>query len=175
MEPSSELGSVALHSMRVRITGVLPAQIRACLAGLSDDQIWWRPNQGSNSIGNLVLHISGAIMEFLCRRIGGFPYERNREAEFSGQHPLRRDQLLKTFDNAIDHASRTFELLPASRLADPSTVPAYHGLLVEDILGITVHMATHAGQIVFITKMLNEGTVNELWPQTHRQAGAWRT
>jgi hypothetical protein len=85
MEALPELGATALDSMRVRITGVLPAQIRACLASLRDDQLWWRPNQASNSVGNLVLHVSGAIMEFLCRRVGGFPYERDREAEFREQ------------------------------------------------------------------------------------------
>jgi len=175
MEPLPELGATALDSMRVRITGVLPAQIRACLASLSDDQLWWRPNQASNSVGNLVLHVSGAIMEFLCRRVGGFPYERDREAEFREQRAINRDLLLKIFDKAIVQASETLERLPSSRLSEASTNPAYYSLLLEDILGVTVHMATHTGQIVFITKMLNEGSVVELWPQTHRQAGAWRS
>ena len=175
METLPDLGTAALNSLRVRITGVFPAQIRACVASLSDDQLWWRPNQTSNSVGNLVLHLSGAIMEFLCRRVGGIPYERDREAEFREQGAITRALLLEIFDNAINQASETLERLPSSRLSDPSTTPAYYSLVLEDILGVTFHMATHTGQIVFITKMLNEGSVQELWPQTHRQAGAWRS
>ena len=34
-------------------------QIERCLAVLSDEDVWWRANQGSNSIGNLLLHLEG--------------------------------------------------------------------------------------------------------------------
>jgi hypothetical protein len=111
----------------------------------------------------------------LCRRVGEFPYERDREAEFREQGAINRDLLLKIFDKAIAQATETLERLPSSRLSEASTNPTDYLLLLEDILGVTVHIATHTGQIVFITKMLNEGSVVELWPQTHRQASAWRS
>jgi hypothetical protein len=174
MEPTTDLGATALQALRVRITGVLPAQVRACVSSLSDEQLWWRPHDKSNSVGNLVLHLSGAIMEFLCRRVGGYAYERDRDKEFR-DGPLSREQLLETFDAAVARASETLERLPAARLSEPSTVPAYYSVLLEDIFGVGFHMAVHTGQIVFITKMLKEGSVDELWPRTHREAGAWRT
>ena len=113
-------------------------------------------------------------MEFLARRVGGFPYERDREKEFR-DGPVSRERLLETFEAAIGRATETLERLPVSRLSEPSTAPDYYAVLLEDIFGVGFHMAVHTGQIVFITKMLNEGSIQELWPRAHRETGAWRT
>ena len=49
------MNDIALAALRSRVTGVFPAQVRAALASLTEEQVWWRPNEKSNSIGNLVL------------------------------------------------------------------------------------------------------------------------
>jgi hypothetical protein len=72
-------------------------------------------------------------------------------------------------------AAQTFEALDPSRLSEPSTEPAYYSIIFEDLFGVAIHLATHTGQIVYVTKMLKEGSVNDLWTQTHRAAGAWKT
>ena len=38
-------------------------KIEACLERLSAEEIWWRPNESSNSIGNLVLHLAGNVRQ----------------------------------------------------------------------------------------------------------------
>jgi hypothetical protein len=43
------------------------------------------------------------------------------------------------------------------------------------LFGVAIHMAVHTGQIVYITKLLKEGSINDLWTQTHKSTGAWRT
>ena len=72
-------------------------------------------------------------------------------------------------------AEQTFANLEASRLSEPSTEPAYYSTIFEDLFGIAIHVAVHTGQIVYITKALREGSVNELWMETHRSLGAWKT
>ena len=72
MEEENDLVQFAFNALRVRITNVMPAQIRACIEQLDDEQIWWRPNGGSNSVGNLVLHVRGAVLHYLGRGVGGF-------------------------------------------------------------------------------------------------------
>ena len=47
------MNDIALAAFRSRMTGVFPAQVRAALASLTDEQLWWRPNEKSNSIGPL--------------------------------------------------------------------------------------------------------------------------
>ena len=175
MEQTVDLNRVALEALRVRITKVMPEQIRASLEQLTDEQIWWRPNKHSNSIGNLVLHVRGSVMHFLVRGVGGVVYERDRPAEFAADGSLTKQQLLTLFDEMVEETVRTFKALAASRMTDPSTEPAYYSTVLEDLLGVAIHMATHVGQIVYVTKMLNEDSVKDLWSKTHKAAGAWRT
>jgi uncharacterized damage-inducible protein DinB len=175
LEEENDLVQFAFNALRVRITNVMPAQIRACIEQLDDEQIWWRPNGGSNSVGNLVLHVRGAVLHYLGRGVGGFSYERDRPAEFAAAGSLTKAQLLTMFDEMVMTARLTFDSLDAARLNEPSTEPAYYSTIYEDLFGVAIHLATHMGQIVYITKMLKENSIVELWSQTHRDAGAWRT
>ena len=175
MQERNDIGGVALEALRVRINGALPAQIRSCVEELSEEQLWWRPNGESNSVGNLVLHVCGAVLHFLCRGVGGLEYERDRAAEFAAGGSIPKEQLLAMLDEMIEKARETFAALAPSRLGEPSTEPAYYSTIFEDLFGVAVHLATHTGQIVYVTKMLKEGSVNELWTQTHRESGAWKT
>lgn len=175
MNNSNDISELALEALRTRVTKVLPAQIRSCLEELSEEQIWWRPNEQSNSVGNLVLHVRGAVLHFLCRGVGGMKYERDRPAEFAAKGPLPKDELLAMFDEMVDEATQTFARVDAARLAEPSTEPAYYSIVFEDLFGIAIHMASHAGQVVYITKMLKEGSINDLWTKTHKEARAWKS
>jgi len=174
METQSALGDYALEALRVRITKVLPAQIRSCVEKLNDEQLWWRPNEQTNSVGNLVLHVSGAAMHFLCRGVGKFEYERDRPVEFATRS-MSKAQLLTVFDEMVIKAEQTFAALDVTQLMNPSTEPAYYSTIYEDLFGIAIHIAVHTGQIVYITKLLEEGSVNELWMETHRSHGAWKS
>ena len=175
MPEKLELDTFALEALRIRITKVLPAQIRSCLEELSEEQIWWRPNEESNSIGNLVLHVRGAVFHFLCRGLGGLKYDRDRPAEFAMDSKVSKAELLALLDEMTAEATRTFAQLNAARLSEPSTEPTYYTTVFEDLFGIAIHLATHTGQIVYVTKMLKEGAVNDLWTKTHRESKAWRT
>lgn len=175
MTESHDLSSLALEALRVRVTKVLPAQIRSCIQELSEEQLWWRPNEESNSVGNLVLHVRGAVLHFLCRGVGGFEYERDRPAEFAAGSTLSKQELLEQFDEMIAKAVQTFDALDPTCLGESSTEPAYYSIVFEDLFGVAIHLATHTGQIVYVTKMLKAGSVRDLWSQTHKESGAWRS
>ena len=171
----TQLAPQALESMRVRITGVLPAQVLACLDALTDEQIWWRPNESSNSIGNLILHLTGSINHFLNRGLGGFPYDRDRPGEFAERKQIPKAELRARFEDMIRKAEDTLRKLPPDRLSDPSTEPKLNSTVFDDVVGVLTHLSTHTGQIVWITKMLREGgTAADLWMKTHRDHGAWK-
>jgi len=174
MVTESNIENNAVRALRLRITKVLPAQIRTCLDQLNDEQLWWRPNEQTNSVGNLTLHVCGAVMHFLCRGVGGHDYQRDRPAEFASRS-LPKSQLLATLDKMVDMAEQTFDSLDPSRLRNESTEPTYYSTVFEDLFGVAIHMAVHTGQIVYITKLLKEGSINDLWTQTHKSTGAWRT
>ena len=160
-------------ALRVRITRVFPAQVRAALAALDDQQIWWRPNDSANSIGNLVLHLNGSLNLYLNHNMGGLPFERDRAAEFAERRMLPRDELLRAFDAMVANAEATWERLDAAGLSARSPEPEKYQLLVEDLISVAVHLATHTGQIVWIAKMLREGSLHETWIHSHREHAGW--
>lgn len=90
----ADLASRTLIFLRSRITGVFPAQIREALSVLDQSQIWWRPNESSNSIGNLVLHLNGSLDLYLNHNMGGIAFERKRAAEFAERRELPKAELL---------------------------------------------------------------------------------
>jgi uncharacterized damage-inducible protein DinB len=170
----SDAMAVTLEACRTRIVRVFPAQIRAAVADLSEDQVWWRPNESSNSIANILLHLTGSLRHYLVRNLGGHEFVRDRDAEFADRSRVSRDELLARFDSMIADADETLRGMRPERLADPSPEPSMHRLVIEDLLNVTAHLANHTGQIVWIAKMLSEGTIDELWIRAHRSHGAWR-
>jgi hypothetical protein len=169
MAKRTALEEALLEALRRRITKVLPSQVRACIRELNEEQLWWRPNEQSNSAGNLVLHVSGSMRHYLSRAIGGFQYERNRAAEFAARGPLPKQQLLSIFDETIRQATLTLDSFDTSRFLDPTDEPSYNATLLEQLEGAAIHLAIHAGQIVYITKMLKEGSLDDLWIRTHKK------
>jgi hypothetical protein len=60
-----------------------------CLNAMTDDQIWWRPNEQSNSVGNLVLHLCGNLKQWIVASLGGQKLQtanRNRSRFLSPSH-----------------------------------------------------------------------------------------
>jgi uncharacterized damage-inducible protein DinB len=168
MQPQAALDHTVLEALSSRITRILPAQIRHCLRSLDEEQLWWRPNQSSNSVGNLVLHLSGSLRHYLSRGVGGIEYERNRAQEFAERGPVSKEQLLETFDETIRQASEVLASFDTSRFLDSTEDSAYNPTIFNLIFNVSVHLATHAGQIVYIAKMLEEGAVDEIWIKSHK-------
>jgi len=167
------MNDVLLQALRTRITGVFPEQIRAAVAPLTDEQLWWRPNEGSNSIGNLVLHLAGSLNHFLNRNLGALDFNRNRAAEFAERGGIPKADLMAAFDEMVANAEKTFDILTPAGLAGPSPEPTMHQLVVQDLINVLAHLANHAGQIVWIAKMFDGSAIDDVWMKTHRSAGAW--
>lgn len=168
MEVPKKLGEVASKALRGRITRILPAQIRSCVEELTDEQLWWRPNDQANSVGNLILHVSGSMRHFLSHGVGGIDYTRDRPSEFAERGPVSKEQLLATFDETIREANQVLGSFDSSRFLDQSADQNYVPTVFDSIFNVAIHLATHTGQIVYITKLLKEGSVDELWIQAHR-------
>ena len=169
----STMNDITLTALRSRITRVFPAQIRAAVEPLTDEQIWWRPNEQSNSIGNILLHLTGSLNHFLNRNVGGIDYTRDRAAEFAERRTIPKAELLALFEDMVARAERTFDALTPERLGDPSPEPKMHSIVLEDLLNVLAHLANHTGQIVWIAKMVR-GDIGDVWIKTHRSEGAWK-
>jgi uncharacterized damage-inducible protein DinB len=154
---SDHLSRAFLDFSRQKLRGELWPRICTCLDILSDDQIWWRPNDQSNSIGNLLLHLNGNVRQWIVSPLGNTPDHRDRDSEFaerrhSGQADLRAvlDQTLKEVDSILGRLT-TAELLENYTIQGFENVTA-----VQAIYHVVEHFAMHYGQIVYITKLLTE-------------------
>lgn len=148
--PDTEFLKLAEHSLRRHH---LP-RIERCLAMLSSEQIWWRPNDSSNSAGNLALHLAGNVREWIVAGLGGAANTRQRDLEFSERGPVQRAQLVRTLRSAVLDACKVLRRLRAADLVAPRVIQKMPVTGLNAVLHVVEHFAFHTGQIVFITKQL---------------------
>lgn len=132
--------------------GYLP-KIRDSLEVLSNDEIWWRPNDASNSAGNLVLHLCGNIRQWIISGLGGAEFARKRDLEFSERGPIAREKLIEKLRETVREASAVVARLSAKELVSRYSIQGYEVTGYEATIHVTTHFAYHAGQIIYVAKM----------------------
>jgi|SRR5581483_1161246 len=132
----------------------LASRIDACLAKLTDDQVWARGHENENAIGNLVLHVCGNVRQWIVSSIGGAPDSRQRDAEFAAHGGVSVTQLRERVNVTIAEAVAVLEAVTVQRLPERMTIQGYDVSVLEAIYHVVEHFAMHTGQIIFVTKML---------------------
>ncbi len=129
-------------------------RIIACLDQLSNEQIWWRPNEASNSAGNLVLHLTGNVRQWIICGLGGAPDDRQRDLEFSERGPVPRRVLVSRLRKTVGEAYGVLNKLAPEDLARVYTIQKYQVTGMEAAFHVAEHFSHHAGQIILLTKMV---------------------
>ena len=128
--------------------------IEKCLALLTVEQVWTRPNEVSNSIGNLVLHLRGNVQQWIVASIGGHRFDRNRPAEFAQRDAPPIDQILPPLRTTVAAAGDVISGLSAARLLERVLIQGYDVTVLAAVFHVVEHFSLHAGQIVYQTKIL---------------------
>jgi hypothetical protein len=76
-------------------------RIRRCLGQLTEEEIWFRPNAETVSVGNLVLHLIGNVRQNILSGLAGAPDGRRRQTEFDEPGPLPTAELLRRLDELM--------------------------------------------------------------------------
>lgn len=129
-------------------------KIERCLERLTDEQIWWRPNPESNSIGNLLLHLCGNARQWIVSGLGGAKDERQRQSEFDERRMISRDELLHILRTTLNEVDETLAKFDQSRLLETFTIQGTETSALAAIFHVTEHFSMHTGQIIQLTKML---------------------
>ena len=158
--------STFLESSRTRLCVHLTGQIRTCLAALKVEQIWWRPNESSNAIGNLVLHCVGSTRFYIGHVVGQRDFVRDRVAEFAERRELPAAELRSRLDMAIEEADEVLTRVDPSSLLETTERTPKPMTLIEVISLQLAHYALHAGQIAYATKLLDAQAIHEIWRTT---------
>lgn len=167
MEPTPS--STFVDMARARIVVHLTGQITTCLNALTDPMIWWRANDRSNAIGNLVLHCAGSTRYYIGHVVGGHEFVRDRDAEFAERKELPKADLLARLTFAAHEADEVLRTFDANRLMETTDKGRRPGVLMEVIAHQLVHYATHTGQIAFATKMLKADAIEDIWRTTRER------
>ena len=132
----------------------LDGRIQDCLARLTPEQIWARTSENENAVGNLVLHLSGNVRQWIGSGVAGLPDNRQRDTEFDargGTAPVELAELLKT---RVAEAAAIIRGVPASRLTERITPQGYDVTVLEAIAHVVEHFSQHTGQVILLTKIL---------------------
>src|SRR6185436_6417031 len=157
------LESTLLHLARTRLLKDYPGQINACLDVLTDEDMWWRPNEQANAVGNLMLHLSSSNRYYLEQVIGGHDIGRDRDAEFSARGGHSKAEIRTLWDEAVRTSETVLNGLDLSHMTETTERTGKLTTYAQILLHVTHHNAAHMGQIVWITKMRHAGALDEIW------------
>jgi uncharacterized damage-inducible protein DinB len=151
----SELTALFLDSSRKLLFGQHWPRMKTCVESLTTDQIWWRPNEASNSIGNLLLHLNGNVRQWILVSFSHGEDKRDRPAEFAAKEGGSAGELLERLGATLDEAAKVLDrLMPAELLANYE-VQGYHTNGIYVVYHVVEHFGLHYGQIAYITKLLS--------------------
>jgi uncharacterized damage-inducible protein DinB len=147
------------HS-RFRLRDDYRVKIAAAVDALSDEQVWWRPNEASNSIGNLILHLCGNARQWILAGVAGQPDTRRRADEFSRRDPMARDHLLRLLETTIADVDRQLAALDAEVTSEGSDAPlqrvcvpqGFAQNVLDAVYHVVEHFSYHTGQVVMLAK-----------------------
>ena len=161
------VGRAFLEMARTRLVIHLTAQIRECLDALNDQMIWWRPNEQSNAVGNLVLHCAGSTRYHIGQIVGGSDFVRNRDAEFAERREIPKSELLRGLNDALEEADQVLGTFDPDRLLEMTEWVLKPATFMEVISHQLVHYSAHTGQIAFAAKMLKADAIDDIWRKTY--------
>jgi len=153
-ENDNQLAALFLEFSRQKLFGQFWPRMKECVAPLTGEQVWWRPNDASNSIGNLLLHLDGNVRQWLVASFNKDEDRRNRPAEFAAQSGLSAADLLSRLGATLDEAARVLDRLSVDELLAPYEIQGYHVRGIDAVYQVVEHFGLHYGQIVYITKSL---------------------
>ena len=129
-------------------------RLRSTVETLTVEQVWWRPNEASNSIGNLLLHLNGNVRQWLLTSFNHRDDHRNRPAEFAEKAGGPAAELLARLSATMAETAELFSRLREEDLVAPMDIQGYHVTVLEAVYHVVEHFGMHYGQIVHITKAL---------------------
>lgn len=158
----TDIGRLFLEqSASLLSTDYLP-KIRRCVDELSDDDVWYRANETSNSIGNLMLHLNGNVRQWIVAGVGGRAFDRKRQAEFDERKHVPKRELYDALATTIKEACDVIAAVPPESLLTTRHIQFYDVTIFEAIYHVVEHFSMHTGQIILLAKA-RTGKDLKLW------------
>jgi uncharacterized damage-inducible protein DinB len=154
-----DLASRFLAQSRHYLVSEYPTKIERCLAVLPAAALWRRDDPTENSVGNLLLHLSGNVRQWIVSGIGGAPDARRRSAEFDAREGEDAATLMARLRATLDDADAVLASLDAPQLSEPVTIQGRNVTVLDAVYDVVEHFSMHTGQIVLLAKRYAPGRV----------------
>jgi uncharacterized damage-inducible protein DinB len=136
----------------------LGGRVEKAAMAIPEDQLWIKPFTIGNSIGHLVLHLTGNLNHYVGALVAGTDYIRDREHEFTDSQRYSRDEVLARFREAVDLVIRTVESQDEADFAEhvdaQKPIETRFGLF----LVCAAHLNNHMGQMSYLVQALRSST-----------------
>lgn len=153
----SKLPQTLAESCRQEASHLLSQSLRKiehCLGQLDEAQVWQRPFESGNSIGNQLLHLAGNLQQWAVSGVGGTEDNREREKEFAATGGLPKSELLFRLKEVVKRSDDVFENLSADQWLAPVTIQGFDVSVHAAISHTTTHFVGHTHQIILTTRLL---------------------
>lgn len=173
--PADQTADLFLQFSRSKLLEQYWPRLRKAVEPLSLEQVWWRPNAASNSIGNLVLHLNGNVWQWLVASFNGLEDNRDRPKEFSATGDLPPADLLARLGGTMNEAAKVLARLTPEELLATYHIQGYTVSGLAAVYQVVEHFGLHYGQIVYVTKALagsDLGFYSELNKTGHASGGS---
>ena len=151
--------NVFIEKSRYYLATEYPAKIRLAVSPLSHESVWWRANESSNSIGNLLVHLSGNIRQWIVGGVGGQLVARDRASEFSARDGDDAGKLIVNLENVTKEADAVLAALDPLALDSEVTIQGRSTTILAAVYHVVEHFSMHTGQILLLAKMHAPGSI----------------
>jgi hypothetical protein len=142
-----------IEQSRHLLTDSYLPRIESAIDGLSVEKIWWRANEQSNSIGNLILHLDGNVRQWIVGGLSGAPDTRERQREFDTRGAQSGPELVRQLRTTMEEADRVLSNVDPAALLEPRRIQSYDVTVMRAIYTVVEHFSMHTGQIILLAKI----------------------
>lgn len=151
MKPTIEIIKEQFH---LRLFEESVNRIEKVLDLLSEDEVWYSPNNSMNSIGNLILHLCGNVQQWICTGIGKREDIRIRNQEFIENRTYKKQELIKKLRTLEEITKPVIDSLEEKNLNEERIIQGFEETVLSIIIHVMEHFSYHTGQIALIAKLL---------------------
>jgi hypothetical protein len=167
-ELANQVGKEAAHELADAL-----GKIKHCVDQLDDAKIWSRPQMSLNSIGNLLLHLTGNLTQWIVCGIGGADDHRDRPAEFAERGPIPKSNLIARLESAVVDAGAALERVTGDELVRVRRIQGFDVTGLAAMFQSISHFRGHTQEIVHMTRMILGEQYRIQWqPSTPEQGAA---
>ena len=153
---SRELSRIVAETLAGRYESIRQ-RVHKLVDPLSTDQLWRRPFSFGNTLGHLLLHLTGNLRYYIGAQIVGTGYVRDRPKEFTDAAGQPHAEVLRAFDEAIALAIAAVRAQSSTDWAAPYHAVGEEGIAnrFEILLSCAAHADHHLGQMIYIRMQLD--------------------